>query len=64
MKRKRKIKKKFIIFSIIGLIVIIGIVILAIFLLNKNSFSVKLVKDLDIEINTEVKVSSRIESSI
>ena len=62
MKRKRKIKKKFIIFSIIGLIVIIGIVILAIFLLNKNSFSVKLVKDLDIEINTEVKVSSLIDN--
>ena len=52
MKRRRKIKKKFIIFGIIGLIVIIGIAILAIFLLNKNSFSVKLVKDLDIEINT------------
>ena len=62
MKRRKKIKKKFIIFGIIGLIVIIGIAILAIFLLNKNSFSVKLVKDLDIEINTEVKVSSLIDN--
>ncbi len=61
MKRKRRIKKKFIIFSIIGLIIILGIIILVMFLFNKKDFKVTLSDDLDIEINSLVKVSSLID---